>query len=218
LGHVSGPILVATGTKREAAALTQPGFIVIPGGGDPVQLRAKLLGAANGASGIMSFGFAGALDDSLKLGDWVIGSHVAGAFEATCDPVWARTLAAQLPGARIGACYADGRLISDALEKRALGERFGVLAADMESHIAAQVAAECGLPFAIVRCISDEANHVLPPAIAHAMRPDGGVDGWAMLRSMLREPQQLPRLAKTIGGFLRAMAALKQGAALIRPG
>ncbi len=214
---MTGDILVATGTKREAATLTQPGFVVIPGGGDPVQLRAKLLSAAGGAHGIMSFGFAGALDNSLKLGDWVIGSQLAGAVEAACNPAWSQTLAAQVPSARTGAFYADGRLISDAQGKRALGQR-GLLAADMESHIAAQVAAECGLPFAIIRCISDEADHILPPAIAHAMRPDGGVDGFGMLRSVLREPQQLPHLARTIGGFLRAMTALKHGAALIRPG
>jgi adenosylhomocysteine nucleosidase len=214
---VSGAILVATGTKREAATLTQPRFLVIPGGGDAAALEAKLRAAAPGARGVISFGFAGALDESLKLGDWVIGERVSGRREDSCDPAWSRALAAQIPGARIGACYADGRLISDALEKRALGERFGVLAADMESHIAAQVAADFALPFAIVRCISDEARHILPPAIAHAMRPDGGVDGWAMFRSVLREPQQLPDLAQTIGGFMRAMAALKQGAALIRP-
>jgi len=214
---VSGPILVATGTKREATTLAQSGFQVIPGGGDAAALEAKLRAAAPGARGIISFGFAGALDETLSLGDWVIGEGVSGACEASCDPTWSRALASQLPGARTGTFYADGRLISDAQEKRALGQR-GLLAADMESHIAAHVAADCALPFAIIRCISDEAGHVLPPAIAHAMRPDGGVNGWAMLRSVLQEPQQLPDLARTIGGFLRAMAALKQGAALIRPG
>jgi adenosylhomocysteine nucleosidase len=212
---VSAAILVATGTKREAA-LTQPGFLVIPGGGDAAALKAKLQAAARGAHGVISFGFAGALDESLKLGDWVVGERVSGACDASCDPAWSHALAAQIPGARTGAFYADGRLIADAQEKRALGQR-GLFAADMESHIAAQVAAESGLPFAIIRCISDEASHVLPPAIAHAMRPDGGVNGWAMLSSVLREPQQLPHLARTIGGFLRAMAALKQGAALINP-
>ena len=48
---MTGDILVATGTKREAATLTQPGFVVVPGGGDPVQLKAKLFGAANAPAG-----------------------------------------------------------------------------------------------------------------------------------------------------------------------
>ncbi len=213
---MTGSILVATGTKREAEAFTQPGFHVIPGGGDAALLEEKLRAATPSARGIISFGFAGALDEALKLGDWVIGERVSGACEAACDPAWSRALAARLPGARFGAFYADGRLIAEANEKRMLGAK-GLIAADMESHITAQVAADRALPFAIIRCISDEASHVLPPAIAHAMRPDGGVDGWAMLRSVLREPQQVPNLARTVAGFLKAMAALKQGAALIRP-
>ncbi len=214
---MSGHILVATGTRREAAALTQPDFRVIPGGSDAAGLRARLQIEAQGARGIMSFGFAGALDSSLTLGDWVIGNRLAGTYETECDPVWAQALVVQIPGARMGAFYADGRLISNVAEKHALGATHGALAADMESHIAAQIAAERGLPFAIVRCISDEASHILPPAIAVVMQPGGGIDGWAMLRSVLSNPGQVPKLTSTIGGFIRAMAALKRGAALIRP-
>ncbi len=214
---VSAPILVATGTRREAATLTQPGFLIIPGGGDSIGLRAKLTEAAEDARGIMSFGFAGALDDTLCLGDWVIGNRLAGSIKTTCDPAWAAALAVQLPGARIGTIYADGRLISSVPEKLALGEQHSAVAVDMESHIAAEVSAERGLPFAIVRCISDEARHVLPPAITVAMLPDGSVNGGAMLASILTQPGQLPALVTTIRGFLRAMAALKRGSARLLP-
>ena len=209
-------ILVATGTQREAAALSLLGAVVIPGGGDAAALKAKLRAAAPGARGIISFGFAGALDETLRLGDWVIGERLSGACEACCDPAWSRALAARMPGARFGAIYADGRLISNVQEKQSLGQR-GLLAADMESHIAAGVAADCALPFAIIRCISDEARHALPPAIAVAMRPDGGVNGWAMLGSLVRKPGQVPEMVRTMRGFMRAMAALKQGAAQITP-
>ena len=67
----------------------------------------------------------------------------------------------------------------------------------MESHIAARAAAEAGLPFAIVRCISDEAGHALPPAIAVAMRPDGGLALGAILKSIIRNPGQVPDLLRT---------------------
>lgn len=208
-------ILVATGTKREAATLKQPGFVVIPGGGDADGLRTTLLAAADGACGVMSFGFAGALADGLKIGDWVVGDRLTGVVKAVCDPAWSAALAAQISGARIGAVYADGRLISDVTEKLALGTQHNALAVDMESHIAAHVAAERRLPFAIVRCISDEARHILPPAIAVAMRADGGMDGLAMLRSVIKRPSQLPELTRTMTGFIRAMGALNRGAASI---
>jgi squalene-hopene/tetraprenyl-beta-curcumene cyclase len=52
----------------------------------------------------------------------------------------------------------------------------------MESHIAAKVAQARGLPFAIVRIISDEVGHLLPHAITVSMRPDGGIHAVAMMR------------------------------------
>lgn len=212
---MSRSILVATGTKREAAVLKQSGLTIIPGGGDAARLRGQLSAAAPGAIGILSFGFAGALADSLKIADWVVGSRLTGTVEAECDPHWSAALAAAIPGARTGTIYADGRLISDMAEKRAIGARHSAIAVDMESHIAARVAAEHGRPFAIIRCISDEARHPLPPAIAVAMRPDGGVDGLAMLRSLVTEPGQVPQLIRTMRGFMQAMAALKQGGRLL---
>ena len=192
------------------------GLRIIPGGGNAERLAERLAREADGADGIISFGMAGALNPSLKLGDWVIGERLSGSFAAVCDPRWAAALAKCLPGARLGACHADGRLIADPAEKRALGEG-GALAADMESHIAARAAAEAGLPFAIVRCISDEAGHALPPAIAVAMRPDGGLALGAILKSIIRNPSQVPDLLRTSGNFKHAYAALRQGAQQIGP-
>ena len=204
-------ILVATGVKREAATLARAGFVAIAGGGDAARLRAKLEAAAAGASGMLSFGMAGALREDLRIGDWVVGTGVRGAVDLPCDVRWSDALAART-GARRGPVHADGRLIAAVAEKLALGAD-GALAVDMESHVAAEVAAAHGLPFAIARCISDEARHAMPPAILVAMRTDGGVDGGAMLRSLLMQPGQVPDVAVTIAGFLRAMRALKRGAA-----
>ena len=211
-------ILVATGLKREAAALRHYGLVVVPGGGNPVGLRAELERTAGRARGVVSFGMAGALADGLAIGDWVVGERVCGAVDRLCDPVWAAALATCLPGARIGAVYADGRMIDTVAEKLALGQRHGALAVDMESQVVAAVAAEHSLPFAIVRCISDGARHVMPPAITVAMRPDGGVDALAMLRSLVTQPRQLPDIARTSIDFTKAIRALKRGALSAGPG
>lgn len=206
-------IVVATGTKQEAAALRAPGLVVIAGGGDAAGLRAKLEAAAEGAVGIISFGMAGALADGLAIGGWVIGARLAGAVERDCDPAWREALLARLPGARLGTIYADGRMIGTVSGKRALGERHQALAVDMESHVAAAVAAANGLPFAIARCVSDGVDHVLPHAITVAMRPDGGLDLPAVLLSLARRPGQIPDVARATSGFGRAMRELKRGAA-----
>ena len=209
-----GHVVVATGFNREVACVRQlPGVLPVAGGGDPVALRLALERAAVGAGGIVSFGMTGALVDGLRIGDWVVADRLWGAIELPCDPAWRDALAERLPGARVGGFYADGRMIDTVAEKLALGERHGALAVDMESHVAGAVAAERGLPFAIVRCVSDGARHLLPHAITVSMRPDGGVDARAMLASIAANPAQVPDIARTTAGFAKAMRELKRGAA-----
>lgn len=211
------PVLVVTGLKREGAVLPEGGIEVLAGGGAPERLAAELADRVPRAAAVISFGMAGALDPALKLGQWVIGDRLAGAFECTCDPLWTAALARSLPGARIGAAYCDGRMIADPAEKRALGMCHGALTADMESHIAAEAAARAGLPFAVLRCVSDEAETGLPPAIAVSMRPGGGLALGAVLGSILSHPGQIPALIASVRGFSRAYAALKAGAQAAGP-
>lgn len=211
------PVLVVTGTKREGAVLGgMTGIQIIAGGGDAKFLTRALAREAGGAAGIISFGMGGALDPALRIGDWVIGTGLVNG-EDSCDPRWLISLAASLPAARIGTIYADGRLIAKPADKASLHCQTGALAADMESHIAARAAAEAGLPFAILRCISDEATAALPPAIAVAMTPEGGLAMGAVLRSIVSKPSQLPDIAVSLSGFRRAYAALSVGARALGP-
>jgi hopanoid-associated phosphorylase len=207
LGHV----VAVVGLQREAAVLRGLDVVTVAGGGDPVRLARELGEAASGADGIISFGMAGALDPALRIGDWVIGSGVMGSFDAACDPAWANALAQRLPQARRGAVHAESRLIGYPAEKAELFAGHAI-AADMESQVAARVAAGLGLPLAVLRCISDEADAALPPAIAVAMKPGGGLALGAVLGSIARNPGQLPGLFRTVAGFNRAYSALRTGA------
>lgn len=217
MGNVSH-VVVATGFNREVACLRGiSGIVAVAGGGDPVALRTRIEQAAAGASGIVSFGMTGALVDGLAIGDWVIADRLSGAIERDCDPAWVAGLSARLPAARVGGFFADGRMIDTVAEKLALGERHRALAVDMESHVAGAVAAERGLPFAIVRCVSDGARHLLPHAITVSMRPDGGVDTRAMFASLARRPAQMADVARTTAGFAKAIRALRTGAHAMGP-
>jgi hopanoid-associated phosphorylase len=205
-------VLAVTGTRREASVLRHAGVVAVAIGGSGAALDAALAAQGGAIDGIISFGMGGALGPDLKLGDWVIGTGLCGAVSALCDAEWAAALARQLPGARSGPCYADGRLIGDSNEKQALYRKYGALVADMESHLVGQAAARLGIPFAILRCISDEAAADLPPAIAVAMRPDGRLALGAIFKSILTNPLQLPALMGSTTRFNRAFAALEAGA------
>lgn len=211
-------LLIATGFQREAKIVAQPGVVVVAGGGVEAELDAKLEAQAEGAIGIVSFGLAGALRDGLDIGDWVIASHLAGATAAQIDPAWHDAALARLPGARTGIAYADGRMIDSVAEKRRLGIEADASIVDMESHVAASVALRHGLPFAVIRCVSDRVDHLLPHAITVSMRPGGAIDGAAMLRSLLRRPGQLPDLLTTIAHAAKAFRALSQGNRALGPG
>jgi hopanoid-associated phosphorylase len=211
------PVLVVTGLAREGAVLRGDGIELLAGGGTPERLAAELAVKAPLAAGVVSFGMAGALDADLKLGQWVIGDRLAGTFACACDPAWVASLAQSLPGARVGRAYCDGRLIADPVEKRALAASHEAVVVDMESHIAAEAAAHFELPFVVLRCISDEADDRLPPAIAVAMRPGGGLALGAVLGSILGRPTQLPALIGTLSRFSRAYSALKAGARAVGP-
>lgn len=209
-----GHVVAVVGLRREAAVLRGLDVLTIAGGGAPERLARDLAERAGGADGIVSFGMAGALAPDLALGDWVIGSRV-GTHE--CDPLWRDALLRRLPGARLGPIHADGRLIADPADKENLHQASGSLAADMESHVVARAAAEAGLPFAVLRCVSDEAAAALPPAIAVAMKPGGGLALGAVLGSIARRPGQVPHLLRTVAGFNRAYRALGEGARLAGP-
>ena len=207
-------VLAITGTRREASVLRQSGVTAIAIGGSSEALDAALVGPDVSLAALVSFGMCGALDPGLRLGDWVIGTRVCGRIDADCDLQWTVDLARNLPSARKGPIYADGRLIGSSQEKQALFSQHGALAADMESHLVAAAAARLGIPFAVLRCISDEAGAELPPAIAVAMHSDGRLAMGAILQSILSSPAQLPELMRSTARFNRAFASLKAGAKL----
>ncbi|MES2448928.1 MAG: phosphorylase [Pseudomonadota bacterium] len=119
-------------------------------------------------------------------------------------------LAAHFAGSYIGTITGSDTIIASVAEKQAVHAATSALAVDMESHIAARVAARHGLPFAIVRAISDTADHALPPAALVGMRPDGGMALGAVLASLARNPRQLPALIRTGRDAGRAFAALRR--------
>jgi len=130
---------------------------------------------------------------------------------------WANRLAAARPQARRGMIVGSNSMIVDAAAKTALYKATGALCVDMESHIAAEVAARRGLPFAALRFISDDASRTLPKAAQAGMKPDGGMDVTAVLKSLAADPRQLPALIRTGLEAQAAFRALLRGCDRLGP-
>jgi hypothetical protein len=87
----------------------------------------------------------------------------------------------------------------------------------MESHLAAEVAAAYGIPFAVCRTVIDPADRDLPPAAVVGLRNDGTPDMLAISRSVVRQPGQVPALVRIAIDAWSARGALLRGRRLLGP-
>src|SRR5260221_4294819 len=207
----SHPIIAVTCLSFQAQVAAGPGIDVLCGTAQ--RYVDKLESAVKaGGSGIISIGIAGGLAPGLNPGDWVIASGVvADGIRIPTDNRWSQRLLQALPKA----VYADisgvdAPVVSEG-DKRALHQSAGTVAVDMESHIAAKIAARHGVPFAACRVIIDPAERTLPPAALVGMRADGTPDAFAVLRSLPRQPGQLPALLRVVADTRAARNALFRG-------
>jgi hopanoid-associated phosphorylase len=191
--------------KREAAMLRGLQARVIVGG-------AGIAEAARAVSAIVSFGLCGGLDPALKAGDLVVGSGVIADGERfAADRAWAGRLASALLGAPTGDFASGGAMAADVQAKAALRRGTGAVAVDMESHLVART----GLPFAVIRAVSDPADRSLPIAAQAGFGADGEADVGAVIASLLRRPHELPALIGVARDASAAFRSLARAAAAL---
>lgn len=136
---------------------------------------------ARGAARVIFTGVAGAVQPGLRVGDLVVSTDaVQHDVDATAlgyargqvpgEPLsWPadgelRRLALEAAGELEGVRVVSGRIasgdqfVADPERVRALRTAFGAACAEMEGAAVAQVCARWGVPFVIIRCISDTAD------------------------------------------------------------
>lgn len=212
-------MIVITGLAAEARIAAGPGIRTLAGGGHARRLEANLKAAvAQGGKSILSFGIAGGLAPKLRPGNWLIArSVIDGTSRISTDPDWSARLAKLIPGAEIVDVIGVNTPIGTPALKRVTHETTGAGIADMESHIAARIAVEHRLPFAVCRVVADPAERSLPPAALVGMRIDGSINAAAVLFSLLRKPRQVPALVRLARDTQTAFRALFSGREVLGP-
>lgn len=216
-------MIVITGLAAEARIAAGPGIRTLAGGGHAKRLEADLEDAiAQGGRydrrSILSFGIAGGLAPKLRPGTWLVArSVIDGASRIATDPDWSARLAELIPSAEIVDVIGVDRPIANPAHKRATHQATGAGIADMESHIAARVAAAHRLPFAVCRVVADPAERSLPPAALVGIRLDGSLAAGAVLASLIRKPRQLPALVRVARDTQKAFRALFRGREVLGP-
>jgi adenosylhomocysteine nucleosidase len=181
--------------------------------GAPVLLAASGDGAMR-ASSCVSFllrefpvsvlvgaGAAGALGPSLSAGEVLVAARVVDE-EGDAPPPdagWISRAAAL--GAKPATFVTVARPLTSSKEKSEVALRFGVpdpagAVVDMESAAWARAAAGRGVPYVILRAVSDTFEEELPGFLSSCLSAEGSVDRAAVARRLLVRPGALPVLLK----------------------
>jgi hopanoid-associated phosphorylase len=210
-----GIVVGLDGEARLARRLGASVLVGISGATAHGASRAAAELVAAGATHLLSFGLAAGLDPSFRAGDVLVPARVVADGTAhDTDPVLRTMLGA---GSTAPLLHSDV-LVSDRAAKAALWAASGCGSLDMESGAVARAAAAAGLPFAVLRAVCDPAGRTLPPAAGVPLRADGRLQGWAILRSILRRPGQLPALIALGRDAGRATTALSKRLSSLAPG
>jgi adenosylhomocysteine nucleosidase len=172
-------------------------LLVTGDGAVNAQARLEALLARVPAGRVLGVGVSGALTSDLGPGDLLAGERVCD--EAAVLVPDEELLAAALRVGARPATLVTATRIADSPEARArLCERFqrwpGPAAVDLESTALARTAAAHGLPWAILRAISDTAGESLPALIESSRDESGSVRRRVLLRGLLLQPAALPTL------------------------
>ena len=177
--------------------------------------RAATSLVADGASALVSWGFAAGLDPALDPGTLVVSRllepPVPGApGAATAADAWAARLSTRLrdlvPLVN-GTIACPDHVVRTAEEKRTLGAS-GAVAADMESAAVAAVAAAAGIPWVALRVLVDTVDVIVPLAVAAAIDSSGRFEMARFFRALLRRPTDLASLPSLASAYRRAMRTL----------
>lgn len=218
-----------TGLASEARIARQIGLKAEAGGGSAQGTRAAIARLlAQGVTGLLSFGIAGALAEGLVSATLLLpGAVCTEQGEGHwVDLDWHMRLvaAARAKGiaAVVGGMLGANEIAATSNAKAALHRSTGALAVDLESHLVAREAARAHLPFAILRVVADPVERDLPPAALAPLWRNGYPNLIAVLGSVARRPSQIPALLSLARETKLALDALLQGgqalgAALIYP-
>lgn len=211
-----GPSMRRGGTQiplYELALLGDGALLAVSGIGRTAATAAAGALIEAGASSLMSFGMAGALDPALKPGGVVLPRELllTDGRRFPADSHWRERIAAELrPSHAVseGALLTTDAAIDTPAHKAAAFHGTGAVAVDMESAAVAALAAAHRLPFIAVRVIVDTAADRLPPAAVAASKA-GRVKIARLVMGLAMSPGEIPMLMRLAQRYRVAMRALR---------
>src|SRR2546425_4616885 len=161
-------------------------------------------------TGVLSVGFAGALQAELRPGDALLVTHILAQDDVACttsraagsgirpDARLAHIAAMAVAQAAVishtGTLLSTTAVVAQAAAKQALGQHSGALAGDMESYSVGQMAAQRHIPFAVLRTIFDTSHENMSLPVATCTTADGSLQPLRLFGCLACRPRLLRQL------------------------
>ena len=150
---------------------------------------------------LISAGFAGALNDDLRVGDLLLAENFS-----TVD-LSERWSSLSSLGIHMANLLTVPALIDSREERNKLARTSGAVAVDMETEFIARVCAACGIPLLSLRVISDTPHHLFPaPADVVFDIERQQTHMLKLATHLLAHPTRIPRLVQ----FARRIACARK--------
>lgn len=221
-GETLGIIAALPGEARMLARLRPRGRARLAGGAVLLLsgMGAENAGAAaeqlvsEGACALMSWGVAAGLVPGINPGALILPATVLGenGESYSADKARSEALVAFLGRARVieqGFLAETPDVLSSPAVKRALHERTGAVACDMESAAIAAVAAKHRLPFIAARAVIDDVTMVMPPVARAAMNADGRLQPKALGKALAGRPSAVHAQLRSLKNLAVAYRAAR---------
>ncbi|MEN9678056.1 MAG: hypothetical protein RIS76_3952 [Verrucomicrobiota bacterium] len=150
------------------------------------RVGAEALEAGLPAAAVLTAGFAGGLESSLRCGDVLMDA----------DEGFPLRESLVRGGVRGGRFHESVRVAVTAAEKAGLRAETGADAVEMESATLRALARQRGIPGATVRVISDAASEALPLDFNALMTPEDRLDFLRLAWTVARSPGRIPHLMR----------------------
>ena len=142
---------------------------------------------------LLSVGFAGALTPQLHVGDVVVANRIVPAdAPVPADDAGLRIdikmPADEAQGLYVGRLATATHIVQTVAEKRAIAERTGAIAVDLESLAVAEVCRERKVRFIAVRAISDDCSADLPSEVLTVLGGSGSIRAGAVVGALWKRP------------------------------
>ena len=196
-------------------ALADNTLVALSGIGAERAHRAGTVLVAQGATALLSWGCAAALDDRVSPGCLILPKRIIGARGEIyrVNTEWHqrlyKTLEAKHP-VRVEPLVESDAILKTSAEKRVLAKQTQAAASDMESAAQARLAQECGLPFIAIRAIVDAVSTDIPENVLRALDPQGDISVWKLITSTYLTPADWIKIVQLGIQFSAAQRSLKR--------